>query len=85
MPVSAQLEGEGDAMVGLEDGFTRHNHFFDLFGRRHVGQCCKPRMLIDGLHRSTFICSSVVSLKMFILMNLILVCSGFLFLSNDNI
>lgn len=64
-------------MVGLEDDFTHRNHFFDLFGRGHVGQRCKPSMLIDGLHRSAFICSSVVSLKMFILMNLILVCSGF--------
>lgn len=48
------------------------------------GQCCKPGMLIDGLHCSAFICSSSVSLKMVILVNLILVYSGFLFLSNDN-
>lgn len=49
-----------------------------------MGKCCKPRMLIDGLHCPTFICSSFASLKIFIVMNLILVGSGFLFLNNDN-
>ena len=54
--------------------------FSDLLGRWHVGRCCKPGLLIDGLYGSAFICRSFVSLKIFILMNLILVCSGFFIL-----
>lgn len=57
--------------------------FIDFLGWWHVDRYCKAGMLIDA-HGSAFIRRSFVSLKMFILINLTLVCGDFFFFWNDD-